>query len=99
MLCRTGASPPTPDWGTLPCRDQWRGKGVKILNLSSKGEPESLTALTVVTPGNHLLVHSGKRYLNLKPSDWREFLGNRALRGNKLPRGYQNVALLETAEK
>jgi topoisomerase-4 subunit A len=76
-----------------------RGKGVKILNLSSKGEPESLTALTVITPGLHLLVHSGKRYLNLKPSDWREFLANRALRGNKLPRGYQNVALLETAEK
>ncbi|HEX4964273.1 MAG TPA: DNA topoisomerase IV subunit A [Thermoanaerobaculia bacterium] len=76
-----------------------RGKGVKILNLASKGEPEDLTALTILEPGAHLHVHSGKRYLNLKPSDWREFLGNRALRGNKLPRGYHNVALLEVAEK
>ncbi len=76
-----------------------RGKGVKILNLASKGEPEELTALTVLTPGVHLHVHSGKRYLNLKPSDWREFFGNRALRGNKLPRGYHVVALLEAAER
>src|SRR5436305_1108859 len=76
-----------------------RGKGVKILNLPSNGEPEELTALTVLTPGVHLHVHSGKRYLNLKPSDWREFFGNRALRGNKLPRGYHVVALLEAAEK
>src|SRR5947209_198631 len=76
-----------------------RGKGVKILNLSSKGEPEELTALTVLTPGVHLHVHSGKRYLNLKPADWRDFFGNRALRGNKLPRGYHVVALLEAAEK
>jgi topoisomerase IV subunit A len=76
-----------------------RGKGVKILNLASKGETDELTALTVLTPGVHLYVHSGKRYLNLKPAEWREFLGNRALRGNKLPRGYQNVGALEVAER
>jgi topoisomerase-4 subunit A len=76
-----------------------RGKGVKILNLASKGESDELTALAVMTPGVHLLVHSGKRYLNLKPAEWREFLGNRALRGNKLPRGYQNVGGLEVAER
>jgi topoisomerase-4 subunit A len=72
-----------------------RGKGVKILSLATKGETESLTALAVLSEGAHLLVHSGKRYLNLKPSEWKEFAGNRALRGNKLPRGYQNVGALE----
>ncbi len=81
---------PLKDLPLLP-----RGKGVKILSLSTKGEPESLTALAVMVAGAHLLVHSGKRYLNLKPSEWREFFGNRALRGNKLPRGYQNVGILE----
>ncbi len=85
---------PIKDLPLLP-----RGKGVKILNLPSKGEPESLTALAVMSEGAHLLVHSGKRYLNLKPSDWKEFAGNRALRGNKLPRGYQNVAALEVQAK
>jgi topoisomerase-4 subunit A len=83
---------PVKDLPLLP-----RGKGVKILTLSSKGEPESLAALAVMTEGAHLLVHSGKRYLNLKPSDWKEFAGARALRGNKLPRGYQNVGMLEVA--
>jgi topoisomerase-4 subunit A len=85
---------PLKDLPQLP-----RGKGVKILSLSAKGEPESLSALAVMTEGAHLLVHSGKRYLNLKPSEWKEFAGNRALRGNKLPRGYQNVGALEVPEK
>ena len=83
---------PLKDLPLLP-----RGKGVKILSLATKGEPESLTALAVMVAGVHLLVHSGKRYLNLKPAEWREFFGNRALRGNKLPRGYQNVGMLEVA--
>jgi len=83
---------PLKDLPLLP-----RGKGVKILSLATKGEPESLTALAVMVAGVHLLVHSGKRYLNLKPAEWREFFGNRALLGNKLPRGYQNVGMLEVA--
>jgi topoisomerase-4 subunit A len=85
---------PIKDLPQLP-----RGKGVKILSLSAKGDPESLTALAVMTEGVHLLVHSGKRYLNLKPSDWKEFAGNRAVRGNRLPRGYQNVGILEVTDK
>src|SRR5215218_3406622 len=85
---------PIKDLPQLP-----RGKGVKILTLSTKGEPESLTALAVMPEGVHLIVHSGKRYLNMKPSDWKEFAGTRALRGNKLPRGFQNVGALEVTGK
>jgi topoisomerase-4 subunit A len=72
-----------------------RGKGVKILSLTSKGETAALTACAVLPEGAHLLVHSGKRYLNLKPAEWKLFAGNRALKGNKLPRGYTNVGMLE----
>ena len=81
---------PIKDLPVLP-----RGKGVKILSFPAKGEPESLTALVVMTEGVHLLVHSGKRYLNMKASDWKEFAGSRASRGSKLPRGFQNVGALE----
>ena len=81
---------PLKDLPLLP-----RGKGVRIISLPAKGEKESLIACAVLPEGAHLLVHSGKRYLNLKPSDWKEFAGNRALRGNKLPRGFQNVGVLE----
>ncbi len=84
---------PIKDLPQLP-----RGKGVKILSFpAAKGESESLSALAVMTEGVHLLVHSGKRYLNMKPSDWKEFAGHRASRGGRLPRGYQNVGALEVS--
>ena len=85
---------PMKDMPQLP-----RGKGVKIVSLPSKGEKESLIHCAALPEGAHLIVHSGKRYLNLKPSEWQAFAGNRALRGNKLPRGYQIVGGLEVPEK
>jgi topoisomerase-4 subunit A len=81
---------PVGDLPVLP-----RGKGVKILSLTSRGETAALAACAVLPEGAHLLVHSGKRYLNLKPAEWKLFAGNRALKGNKLPRGYTNVGMLE----
>jgi topoisomerase-4 subunit A len=71
-----------------------KGKGVQILSLP-KGKGESLVALTPLTQGAHLIVHSGKRYLNMKASEYEPFKGKRAQRGNKLPRGFQNVSGLE----
>jgi len=75
-----------------------KGKGVQILSLP-KGKGESLVALTPITPGVHLIVHSGKRYLNMKAAEYEPFKGKRAQRGNKLPRGFQNVSALEVPEK
>jgi topoisomerase IV subunit A len=73
-----------------------RGKGVKILNIpAGKSGEESLVAVAAFPPGAHLKVHAGKRYLNLKPSEYAPYVGARAQRGNKLPRGFQNVAALE----
>ena len=75
-----------------------KGKGVQILSLP-KGKGESLVALTPLTPGAHLLVYSGKRHLNMRASEYEPFKGKRAQRGNKLPRGFQNVSALEVPEK
>jgi len=75
-----------------------KGKGVQILSLP-KGKGESLVALTPITPGVHLIVHSGKRYLNMKAAEYEPFKGKRAQRGNKLPRGFQNVSALEVPDK
>jgi topoisomerase IV subunit A len=71
-----------------------KGKGVQILSLP-KGKGESLVALTPLPPGAHLIVHSGKRYLNMRASEYEPFHGKRAQRGLKLPRGFQNVSALE----
>ena len=40
-----------------------------------------------------LVVHAGKRYTNLKGADLESYIGKRAQRGLKLPRGFQNVSV------
>jgi topoisomerase-4 subunit A len=74
-----------------------RGKGVKILSLplTKREGKESLVAAVVLQAGSTLRIHSGKRYLNLKGSDLDPYRGARAQRGNKLPRGFQNVDRVE----
>lgn len=49
-------------------------------------------------PEDTLLVHSGKRHLNLKLNDLEHYRGERGRRGNKLPRGFQNVDRIEVAK-
>ncbi len=42
-----------------------------------------------------LTVHAGKRHFTLKPADLDHYLGERGRRGNRLPRGLQNVTGLQ----
>jgi len=77
-----------------------RGKGNKLINIPSsrlQSRDEFMVAVSVITPGQQLLVHSGKRYLNLKLSDLEHYRGERGRRGNKLPRGFQKVDRVEVA--
>jgi len=73
-----------------------RGKGVKILNMTRKGE--RLAAVAVVPPGKTLRAHTEKQYLNLTPKDLEPFYSTRARRGSRLPRGYWNVEALGVVE-
>ena len=66
-----------------------RGKGNKIIGVP--GPEERVCALVVLVPGESLVVQSGKRTLTLKPADLEHYRGERARRGNKLPRGFQTV--------
>jgi len=59
---------------------------------------ERLLDVVVFGPSRTLRVHAGKRYLNLSGKDLEPFLGSRALRGSRLPRGFQNVDRLEVVE-
>jgi topoisomerase-4 subunit A len=38
-----------------------------------------------------LVIHAGKRHLKMKYADLEHYIGERARRGNKLPRGFQKV--------
>jgi len=75
-----------------------RGKGNKLINVPSaafKSGAEAMIAAVVMGPGDELKVLSGQRHLKLKLKDIEHYLGTRAQRGHKLPRGFQKVDALE----
>jgi topoisomerase-4 subunit A len=79
-----------------------KGKGNKIINIpasrAASGE-EIMVSAVVIGAEDTLLVFSGKRKLKLKGSDLEHYQGERGRRGNKLPRGFQNVSGLGVERK
>jgi topoisomerase-4 subunit A len=74
-----------------------RGKGVQTIKLhKTELFPEKVAGTAIVPEGGTLIVTAGKRYTNLKPADLAEYVGKRAQRGLKLPRGFQNVTSIRT---
>ncbi len=73
-----------------------KGKGVKLLNIPAKNKDEKVIALTLLDPTkDQLILHVGKRHLTLKVRDIEAYTIERRRRGQKLPRGFQNVDRLE----
>ena len=74
-----------------------RGKGVQTIKVHRTPiAPEKVVSTAVVPPDGTLVVHAGKRYTNLKGADLETYIGKRAQRGLKLPRGFQGVSLIRT---
>ncbi len=72
-----------------------RGKGVQTIKLHRTPiAPERVVGIAVVPSDGTLIVQAGKRYTNLKGKDLDEYLGKRAQRGLKLPRGFQTVSFI-----
>ena len=79
-----------------------KGKGNKIINISPARVAERLefvVALVALTAEDTLTVYAGRRHHNLKPADLLHYRGDRGRRGNKLPRGFQNVDRIELVSK
>ena len=79
-----------------------RGKGNKFINIpSSKAalREEFVIDIQTLTPGDALTVHAGKRHFTLKAADLLHYQGERGRRGNRLPRGLQNVTALQVSSK
>jgi topoisomerase-4 subunit A len=75
-----------------------RGKGNKIINIPGsklQSREEFVIDYAVVSENDSLIVHSGKRYLVMKPKDLEHYRGERGRRGHKLPRGFQKVDRLD----
>lgn len=78
-----------------------RGKGVKIINISSaklKKREEYVTAITVIDEETSIVIYSGKRHKVLKQDDMAHYEGERAQRGHKLPQGFRSVERMEPEE-
>ncbi|CDZ76189.1 DNA topoisomerase 4 subunit A [Legionella massiliensis] len=77
-----------------------RGKGNKIVNIpTAKAEQreEFVIDIQVLAHDDSLTVHAGKRHFTLKAADLNHYLGERGRRGNRLPRGLQNVTALQVS--
>lgn len=71
-----------------------RGKGNKLIQIPPaklKSGDEYLLGTVVMHIGGEVQIWAGQRYLRLKASDLDHYQGERAQRGRKLPRGFQNV--------
>jgi topoisomerase-4 subunit A len=71
-----------------------RGKGNKLINVptaSFKAGEEKMISVVVLTVNDELVVHAGQRHLRMKHKDLENYIGERARRGRKLPRGFQKV--------
>ncbi|MDP3267692.1 MAG: DNA topoisomerase IV subunit A [Legionella sp.] len=78
-----------------------RGKGNKLISIPSAkaaSREEYIIDLQVLAINDSLTVHAGKRHFTLKGADLTYYKGERGRRGNRLPRGLQNVTHLQVTE-
>ncbi|KQZ68414.1 DNA topoisomerase IV subunit A [Rhodanobacter sp. Root561] len=76
-----------------------KGKGNKLIEIPKKqlAEGERVAGVAVVAEGKgEVTMYAGARKLTLKWADLVEYGGNRATRGNLLPRGLRRVERIET---
>lgn len=74
-----------------------KGKGNKLMNIPSSkiaAREEYVQDIAVLTNEQSLLILGDDKPFVLKPKDWQYYVGERAHRGNKLPRGCRHVKKL-----
>ena len=75
-----------------------RGKGSKLMNIpvaSLKARDEYVTGLATFGQRDRLILRAGQRHLGLRVQDMQNYMGERARRGRKLPRGFQKIDRVE----
>lgn len=70
-----------------------KGKGNKIITLGD--EKDAVTDMILLSAGQTLVLHAGKRTLSLREADLLLYRAERGRRGGLLPRGFQRVERLQ----
>ncbi|AJQ96857.1 DNA topoisomerase IV subunit A [Gynuella sunshinyii] len=76
-----------------------KGKGNKMIGIPTdrfKAGQEYMIGAIIVSTDDILVISAGKRNLKLRSADLEHYRGERGRRGNKLPRGFQNVSSMTT---
>lgn len=74
-----------------------KGKGNKMISIPSSkvaSREEYVLDMAVLNENQNLVITSDGKPFVIKSSDWKHYVGERARRGNKLPRGCRTVAKL-----
>lgn len=74
-----------------------KGKGNKMLSIPGSkvaAREEFVVDVAVLNGQQNLLIQGDGKPFTMKPADWKHFVGERARRGNKLPRGCRGVKKL-----
>ena len=64
---------------------------MNVPTAAFKAREEYVVAVQVMAPDDELIVQAGARHLRMKAKDLENYIGERARRGRKLPRGFQKV--------
>jgi topoisomerase-4 subunit A len=75
-----------------------KGKGNKLVSIPSSkvaSREEYAVDIAILNKEQNLLIVGDGKPFKLKPADWENFLGARAQRGHKLPRGCRGVVKLK----
>jgi topoisomerase-4 subunit A len=75
-----------------------KGKGNKLISIPSSkvaSREEYVLDMAILGKNQNLLITNDGKPFVMKPADWQHYLGERARRGNKLPRGCRTVAKLK----
>jgi topoisomerase-4 subunit A len=79
-----------------------RGKGNKLMNIPTRDAAtcrELIIDIQTLDASDTLIIQAGKRHLSLKGTDFEPYLGKRSQRGQKLPRGLQQVTTLRVEKE
>jgi topoisomerase-4 subunit A len=74
-----------------------KGKGNKMISIPSfkvATREEFVVDMAIISEDQQLLILGDEKPFTLKPKDWHHFMGARAHRGHKLPRGCRHVKQL-----
>lgn len=74
-----------------------KGKGNKMMSIPGSkvaSREEYVMDIAVLNSNQNLLIQGDGKPFTLKPKDWQLYVGERARRGNKLPRGCRSVKKL-----